>query len=82
MLIWDSGNDKRSPGIRWSRAEGEIDRLNAIVQIKTKKFVEESLKSGEPLAPEIQAVVSDPHQVVYKKRWIMLPVCYAACSLW
>lgn len=80
FIKWESGNDKRSPGIRWASSEGEIDRLNAIVRMKTAKFVEEAAKTGKVLAPEIQAVVGD-RQVVYKKRWVSLPVFYALLSI-
>lgn len=81
-LIWDTSSDRsRKAGIRWNRTEGEIDRLNAIVIQKMGELVEESKKTGQPLSPEVEAVLKNPGNTVYKKRWVLLPILYAACSL-
>jgi len=67
-------------GIRWALVEGEIERLNAVVESKTIKYVEESRASGMPLAPEVAQVLGGNHHV-YKKRWVFLPVFYAFISI-
>jgi len=81
-LIWDTTSDgsKRTAGIRWRKTPGEIDRLNAIVQQKTRELVEESSKTGEPLSPEVLAVVNNPNNRVYKERYVFLPVFYFTLS--
>ena len=66
-------------GIRWGQADDEIDRLNALVDIKVKRFVEESKRTGVPVSPEVDAVLRG--EIVYKKRTIWMPVVYSLISI-
>lgn len=72
--------DSSLGGIRWAEAEGEIDRLNAMVNAKVQKFLEQSSKTGKPLSPEVSAVLVQK-SVVYKKRQKWVPIFYAMVSL-
>jgi hypothetical protein len=51
----------------------EIAKLNAIVQEKTKIFVNASENSGKELPPEISAVFRDG-SLVYKERWTVIEI--------
>lgn len=57
----------------------EVDRLNELVQIKIKKYVEESIKTGLPLPVEVKTVVSG-NLTVYQKRYTFLPIFFFAIS--
>lgn len=85
-----TGSDQRNPsfiedptkipipgplGIRWARTEGEIGRLNALVDAKCKYFVELSKKTGEAVPPEVQYVLdTGKPSSVYKERVTSWPV--------
>ena len=75
-----SGTAKNFCGICWSQSTGgEIERLNLLVKQKVAKFIEESVKTGEPLPVEVEAVVTG-NITVYKERWMWVPVIFSMIS--
>jgi len=58
----------------------EIKRLNDIVIEKSKHIVEESQKNGTELPPEVIEVVKNG-AIIYKKRWLFLPVIWTLVNV-
>ena len=71
-------------GIRWFKTDGEIDRLNTLVDNKVAKFVADSTKNGTPLSPEVAALLertvdgsSNRNATkVYQNRFTWGPIFY------
>lgn len=62
-------------GIRWDRLPGEVDALNRLVDKKIELIVADCKKKGNPLPPEVAAVLATGKPAeVYKERWTILPV--------
>ncbi len=63
-------------GIRWGKTNGEIANLNRLVDAKCQYFLAESLRTGEPLSPEVEFVLkTGKPSTVYKERWTIWPLC-------
>lgn len=58
----------------------EIQNLNQLVIEKTKIFVAESLRTGEPLPIEVEAVLDGKH-IVYKERCVWFPIIFMTVAL-
>ena len=67
-------------GICWTHSTGgEIEKLNLLVRQKVESFVADSIKTGEPLPVEVQAVITG-NVTIYKERWMWVPLAYSFLS--
>lgn len=57
----------------------EIKRLNDIVNEKSKLILEQSQKNGTELPPEVVEVIQNG-AVIYKKRWLFVPILWGLLS--
>lgn len=76
-----NGKSKSFLGICWTQSDGgDIGKLNYLVKQKLAKFTEDSIRTGKPLSIEIEAVLSG-NIVVYKERWMWVPLVFSFASI-